>query len=164
MQSSSRSGKDSEPAGPPPPRHRPPSPPPPPTVWSRSTMAHSAAAEQAGRQGSSPGAETGTSLAVGMRASVSSQGGHPEASLGKDLNEALCQSLISTWTAQGGRSVCLRSSFSSILPPPSSACREWTPAGPPRLSLVPTAPHLPGKSEQEPLALASIPSGMLEAC
>lgn len=114
-------------------------------------MAHSAAAEQAGRQGSSPGAEDRDELGDGHEGKCLQPGaGRPEASLGKDLNEALVPE-SGLHVDSSGWQVRVPQELLLLHPAHPSLHLQGVDASRtgPRLSLVPTAPHLPGKSEQE---------------
>lgn len=111
-------------------------------------MAHSAAAEQAGRQGSSPGVEDRDELGDGHEGKCLQPGaGRPEASLGKDLNEALVPE-SGLHVDSSGWQVRVPQELLLLHPAHPSLHLQGVDASRtgPRLSLVPTAPHLPGKS------------------
>ena len=114
-------------------------------------MAHSAAAEWAGSQGTSPGVEDRDELGVVREGRCLQPGpGHPEASLGKDLDEALVPASGLHMDSSGWQ-VCMPQELLLLHPAPPSLRLQGVDASRPgpRLNLVPTAPHLPGKSEQE---------------
>lgn len=114
-------------------------------------MAHSAAAERAGRQGTSPRVEDRDELGGGREGKCLQPGaGHPKASLGKDLDEALVPA-SGLHVDSSGWQVRVPQELLLLHPAPPSLCLQGVDASRtgPRLNLVPTAPHLPEKSEQE---------------